>query len=245
MEQKDTSRPVSLRDLWRIFTERWKIMLVAAIVCVCVVYIVSVFAVDPIYQSKASLYVLSKEDIYTGSTNSAFSQALVVVDDCMEILKDYSVLEEVKTNLDLNIPCEELEENILITNPTDNKSRIIYVTAYASTPQEAQAIANEICKVGVVKITNVMGSNQVNIMSRARIDTEPSNSFGISVGLLIGFVAAMLVYAVFFLKFLVDDKIKSDEDIEYYLELSVLGKIPYISEKDGKRTSKAYRHDRR
>ena len=244
MEQKDTSRPISLRDLWRIFAERWKIMLIAAIVCVGAVYLVSAFAIEPVYQSKASLYVLSKEDIYTGSTNSAFSQALVVVDDCMEILKDYSVLEEVKTNLDLNIPCEELEENILITNPTDNKSRIIYVTAYASTPQEAQAIANEICKVGVVKITNVMGSNQVNLMSRARIDTEPSNSFGISVGLLIGFVAAMLVYAVFFLKFLVDDKIKSDEDIEYYLELSVLGNIPYVSEKDGKKVAKTYRRDR-
>lgn len=39
-------------------------------------------------------------------------------------------------------------------------------------------------------------------------------------------LVAILVYAGFFLAFLLDDRIRTEEDIERYLGLSILGDIP-------------------
>jgi hypothetical protein len=44
--------------------------------------------------------------------------------------------------------------------------------------------------------------------------------------ILVALIAAILVYAVFFLMFMFDDSVWTDEEIEKYLGLSVLGDIP-------------------
>ena len=55
---------------------------------------------------------------------------------------------------------------------------------------------------------------------------------------LIGVLAAMLVYAVAMMRYLLNDKIGSAEDVEKYLELNVLGAIP--SRQNLSSTKKAY-----
>ena len=43
---------------------------------------------------------------------------------------------------------------------------------------------------------------------------------------LIAFVCALVVYAVYFILYLMDDKISTAEDVERYLGVSTLGVIP-------------------
>ena len=44
--------------------------------------------------------------------------------------------------------------------------------------------------------------------------------------LLVAFMFAMVVYAIYLIRFLMDDKINTPEDVEKYLGLSLLGQIP-------------------
>ena len=44
--------------------------------------------------------------------------------------------------------------------------------------------------------------------------------------LLVAFVLAFAIYAIYLIRFLMDDKINSPEDVEKYLGLNVLGQIP-------------------
>jgi capsular polysaccharide biosynthesis protein len=70
-----------------------------------------------------------------------------------------------------------------------------------------------------------MGYDQVNVYEFGTVPTKPSNSVSLLVYLVIGAAAAAAVYVCFVLAFLLDDRIHSDEDIQRYLGLSILGEI--------------------
>ena len=55
---------------------------------------------------------------------------------------------------------------------------------------------------------------------------KPSNPISVLKILLGAFVAAVLVYGIYFIRFILDDKINAPEDVEKYVGLNVLGAIP-------------------
>ena len=60
----------------------------------------------------------------------------------------------------------------------------------------------------------------------------------------IGIAAAALVYLVFAAKLIFDDRIDSDEDIEKYLEIAVIGIIPDANATSGKKYGRYGRYGR-
>ena len=71
-----------------------------------------------------------------------------------------------------------------------------------------------------------MGVNQVNVYDYGTLSTKPSNSIGLRRYILIGFGAAAMVYLAYLAALILDDKVKTEEDVHKYLKLSVLGDIP-------------------
>jgi hypothetical protein len=66
----------------------------------------------------------------------------------------------------------------------------------------------------------------VSIVMDGRLNTNPSNTTSLTTYALVGIVAAVLVYGIFFLMFMLDDSVWTDEEIEKYLGVSILGDIP-------------------
>lgn len=73
---------------------------------------------------------------------------------------------------------------------------------------------------------NNPGVKQINISEYGNVDPNPCNRPVNSRHLVVGAVAAAVVYLIFFVISLLDDGIRSDDDVERYLGLSVLGRIP-------------------
>jgi hypothetical protein len=69
------------------------------------------------------------------------------------------------------------------------------------------------------------GFNQVNVYEYGTLSRTPSNSIKLPIHLAIGASAAVLTYLIFVVAFLLDDRIRTEEDIERYLGLSILGEI--------------------
>ena len=74
-----------------------------------------------------------------------------------------------------------------------------------------------------------MGFQQVNVYELGTTDPEPCNRVRMLTFAFAGVAAAVVTYVIFLIIFLLDDRIKTDEDVERYLGLSILGNIPNVS----------------
>lgn len=224
MANSSNVRVVTLKDLWDIFIHRWWVIFLAAVIFAGGFYTVTKLNYKPRYQSTATLYILKQDKTEDNYSSEDFSLALKVVNDCDYLLKSHPVLDKVIEELNLDISYKDLSESVSTSNPED--TRILEVTVEADSPEEAKKIVDSVCSVGTEKIADAMGFNQVNLYEYGTIDENPCNHTRIRTYILIGLIAAVLTYTIFLVIFLVDDRIRFDEDIERDLGLTILGDIP-------------------
>ena len=143
-------------------------------------------------------------------------------------------MDEVISSLNLDMEYEDLYDCVSTSNPED--TRILEVTVKADSPELAKRIVDRICTIGSKRIEDAMGFQQVNLYELGTTDPDPCNSTRMLTFAFAGVVAAVVTYVIFLIIFLLDDRIKTDdENLERYLGLSVLGNIPNA---DGKKAGK-------
>ena len=226
-EQDLDLRVISLRDLWGIFTRRFIVMVLAAVLVVGGAFACKQLTFVPRYESTATLYLVnqSAEDSDSSSTTyNNFNLALKLVNDCNHLIKSHSVLDQVIDTLNLSMTYEQLYEAVTVVNPEE--TRILEVTVEADSPEQAKKIVDEVCGVGTQKIEEAMGFEQAKLYERGVLNSEPSNITSLTTYAILGVLAAVAVYAIFLVRFLLDDRIRTEEDIERFLGLSILGDIP-------------------
>ena len=235
MNQKANFKTVTLKDLWGVFVQRLWAIILAACICCGGFLVFNRMTFVPQYASTATLYILRQADGATASdASSDFSLALKVVNDCTYLLKSHTVLDEVISSLNLDMEYEDLYDCVSTSNPED--TRILEVTVKADSPELAKRIVDRICTIGSKRIEDAMGFQQVNLYELGTTDPDPCNSTRMLTFAFAGVVAAVVTYVIFLIIFLLDDRIKTDdENLERYLGLSVLGNIPNA---DGKKSEK-------
>lgn len=228
MERRDTERVVALVDIWRVFINHIIPIVLSAAIVVALVFAYGTIVLTPEYSSTSTLYILKQENsndyVYT---QSDFTLALNVVNDCAYMVKSHEVLDSVIDKLGLDISYRELYNDITINNP-DN-TRILEVTVETENADISKQIVDEICRTAANKINKTMGVDQVNVYSKGTVSNRPSNSIGMTSCALAGIATAVVVYIVYLVAFILDDKIKTEEDVEKYLGLRVIGDIPNSS----------------
>ncbi|MBQ3183488.1 MAG: hypothetical protein IJB57_07445 [Clostridia bacterium] len=226
-------REITLSDLWRIFLHRLWIMILAMVLVMGAYITYDKLTYVPEYSSTATLYILKQssetnQNQYYSQDYEDFTLALKVVNDCNQLLKSHSVLDTVIEDLGLEMSYNTLRNSISTSNPEE--TRILTVTVRAATPELAKRIVDCVCDVGVAKITEAMGFKQVNLYEYGILNTSPSNTTSPMSYIILGVAAMAAVYIIFFLTYLFDDRLKTDEEIERALELTVIGDIPNADE---------------
>ena len=131
--------------------------------------------------------------------------------------------------LELQTGYKALSESVSTSNPEN--TRILEVTVESDSPENAKRIVDALCEIGQEKIAEAMGFQQVNLYEYGTLSSKPCNTTSMTTYLLAGVIAAILVYSAFLIVFLLDDRIRTEEDIERYLGLSILGNIPNANDK--------------
>ncbi len=239
MDKDNKMRVITLADLWSIFVQRLWIILLVAVLCVALVAGYYTLLVAPKYESTAIIYILRRDNesdyVYT---QSDFSLAKDVVNDCNYVLKSQDVLEDVIQKLDLESSVSSLKHSIQTVNPEN--TRFLEISVISDTPESAKQIVDCLCDAGAKKIVESMGFNQVNRYSYGQIPTSPCNRPGIFTYAVLAMLAGMITYFLFAVRFFLDTNIRSEEDISRYLGLSMLAEIPNYQ--TGKRGGSKYRY---
>lgn len=227
MNETNSARTITLKDLWDLFTQRILVIILAAVIAGGGFLAVDQIFHEPQYDSTATMYILRQGgsgDTSSGEAANELSLALRLVYDCNYFLKSRTVLNTVIDELKLDMSYQQLYSRISTSNPTN--TRVLEITVRGDTPEQAKAIVDRICVIGPAKIEEAMGFSQVNLYEYGTLPTSPSNSPSVLKYGVAAIAAAVVVYGVCLLMFFVDDRIRTDEDIERILGLSVLAEIP-------------------
>lgn len=243
MNQTNNTKPLTLKDLWYIFVQRIIIIALVAIITTVCSYGIARSQYKPQYASVATLYILRSNEYQNSSSNEIsdeLSLALKVVADCTYILKSRTVINHVIDELDLNTNYSQLYKKISTNTP--HNTRILEVMVQADSPEIAKKTVDLLCEYGQKQMQTATGFNQVNVYEYGTLPTAPYNSINKTLHLTIGAAAAAATYIIFVLAFLLDDRIRTEEDIERYLGLTILGEI---SDLDGGAKKGRYGYYRR
>ena len=196
----------------------------AALVCGAVAFICSFFIITPKYESTTKVYILNKQNANGTVTYSDVQLSSTLSKDYEQLVTSRYVIEGVIKELNLDETYETLVKRISATNETD--TRIISITVMDKSPEKAQKIANETRDLAAKHITEVMDIEAVNVVDQANLPdspVSPSISKWTIIGALVGIIISA---AVIIIQHLLDDTIKTSEDVEKYLGLSTLALIP-------------------
>ena len=237
-EVQDGGIEINIGELiQKLFNWLWVIVLVTAIGAV-IALLVSMFYITPMYKSSTTVYVMNSRDSDSSLSSSDVQIASYIRKDYEQLIKSRDVLEKTIEDLGLDMTDSQLSASISVTSPSD--SRILTITVTNSDPNKAQLIADKIRENSATQIVEIMGIEAVNTVDMAYFPTSPSSpniKKNTVLGALLGFV---LTCAVIIIVSLLNDHINTVEDVEKYLNLSVLGSIPvnYEALADKKKKSK-------
>lgn len=183
----------------------------------------------PIYKSETSIVLANQTTDITVNDVSLNKNLLPTY---REIIKSRSVLSKVIDNLDLDFSVEELGKKISVENA--NEAEIIVIAVKDEDRKLAKKISNEIADIFKDEVTNYYPIENVNILDYAVAADEPYN-INILKQYVIGFgLGFILGSGIILLVFYFDDSIKSLDDIENKVNLSVLAAVPKYKPKNKK-----------
>ena len=156
--------------------------------------------------------------------------------DYEELILGRTVLEKVIAQYQLNESYESLKNRVSVENTSN--TRIISITVKDPNPENAQIIANSIRDVAAVHIKDVTDVEAVNVADEANLPEKPCEPSIPKWTLIAAMIGIILSAGIIIMQYLLDDTIKSSEDIEKYLELSTLGLIPNFDTVEKKKKSR-------
>ncbi|MCR5798818.1 MAG: protein-tyrosine kinase [Lachnospiraceae bacterium] len=226
---------IDLLEVFSILIGRWWLILLVALTTAIAGFAISFFVIKPTYESTTKIYILNKSDSQT-VTYSDVQLGTQLTKDYSELINSRYVVEEVIQKMGLDLEYAQMKKKISVSSPSD--TRILAITVSDHDPVVAMNMANALRESASQHISNVMDIDAVNIVESANMPTEkssPSYTKWIVVG---GALGGILMCAIILIGYLMDDTIKTSEDVERFLGLSTLGIIPIIETEDNRKKKK-------
>lgn len=218
---------IDLGEIFHLIISKLGIIILSGIILGAAALIGTMLLVTPQYESTTKMVVLSKQDSNT-LTSQDMQVSTQITKDYAELIKSRTVLEGVIAKLNLELSYKDMLGKLSVSTPTD--TRIVSISVRDEDPYVASQIANTVRDLAAQHIQSVMDIKAVNVVDSANIPNEkasPSLAKNGVIGGLLGVIAAM---AVVIIVYLTNDTIKTEEDVERYLGLSVLGNIPLMEQ---------------
>lgn len=232
-ENMNDNRDMVEIDLWKLmgmYFSRWKLIAVTTIVAAVAALAYTILLVTPLYRAGVMIYVNNIESNqkveYISAANLATSQQLV--NTYKNIISSDTVLEEVAQNLDMDYTARDVRA--MMTTAQVEETEIFQVFITHPDPVVAAEIANTIAEVAPGRIAEFVEGSSTKIIDYAKVPESrysPSYRKNVLVGAMLGLVAAL---GYLTLGYLLDVRIRDDEDITEYFDQPLLGQIPAFAQ---------------
>ena len=223
--QEDDDDEIDLLELFFVLRRHLAVILIVAILFGAAAYAFSYFVIPKKYTATAQLYIVSASNESVVNL-SDLQIATNLTSDYKELILSRPLMESVIKNLKLadQYTPATLPESIKIVNPSG--TRILHIDVTTLDPKLSANIANEVAKLSVDWLPAIMESNKPNLIQNAVVPerkSSPSNTKNAAIGVAIGLV---LTCGIYIIQYLLDDTIKSADDMEKYFGVVPFASIP-------------------
>ena len=97
-------------------------------------------------------------------------------------------------------------------------------------PKLAKELADTVREVASVQIKDITYADSVNTVEEGNLPKSPSSPNTMKNAMFGGILGVLIAFAVIIVRYVLDDSIKTPDDVEHYLELTVLSSIPVASD---------------
>lgn len=185
----------------------------------------------PVYSATSTIYVLSSSDSAINLADLQIGSYLT--SDYKHVFETWEVKEMVLQRLGLDYTYSQMHDMLEVTNPSN--TRMLNITVSSKDPQEAADMANAYAAVASEYISATMKTDAPTLMSQAlvpEIPVSPRKKLNLLLGAAGG---AFLMTLMLLVQYLLDDKVKTAEDIVKHFDMPVLAAIPLNQDAAGKR----------
>ena len=228
---------IDLKQLFSIFWEKKILIIITVLIFATIGGVYSIELKKPVYTSSTSLVLAqSQGDESSSITSTDINLNSKLVSTYAEIITSKTTIRDVISNLGLDLKEDAVKKNIKVTDVEGTE--VIKITVTNEDPEIASKIANETANVFINKAKEIYKIDNVQVLDLAEPINTPSNinhTKDIAIFVVVGVIiscAYILIVNMF------DNTIKTQEDAEKTLKLSVLASIPEYSSdlaKGGKR----------
>ena len=229
---KEEYETIDLLEILRLLKKNLLVILAVTILLAVAGYLVSTFAMTPQYEASATLIVNSREDQAAAQapiTNDQLTSATKLVDTYAVILTSDTVLDKTISNLNLNMSYNDLVERVRIESV--NSTQVMKITVKDTDPERARAIVADIVEQAPEIIIQTVKAGSVEIISKAKAEPVPVSPSKAKNTVLAGMLGLVISVGIVILRYLLNNKFMTDDDITNKLGLTVLGVIPQIDMK--------------
>lgn len=217
---------LDLVDLFYMIKKRLWLIILLFLIGAGSAYLYSTYRMEPIYGTSAKL-MLGKPEGYESSEAINMAELQMnsrLIKTYAAIAKTTPILSEVKENLSFNTSVGYLKAVIGIN--LLNETEIIQVYVQGTSPERITEIANTFSEVFTVKIAEMMKIDNVSILERAYMPYAPfSPNIKKNVVLGGGGGIAIALFLIFLIEML-DNTVKTPDDVSKLLGIPILGVIP-------------------
>ena len=220
---------LDLKELFFMFWNKKLEIILITLMFVAVGIGYSYFFVKPEYTSTTSL-VLAQSSSSGQTGDGAISATDLTMNSKLvstysELIKRKAILGQVCENL--NIPesnIQELRGKIRVNSAKNTE--IIEISVTNKDPNKAASISNEIAKVFGEKIVEIYNISNVYLLDRAEANAVPSNINHMKDVVVFAFIGLVIAAVYVLIANMLDNTIKTEQDVEATTELLVLSSIP-------------------
>lgn len=218
---------LDLLELFHYLKKKLWLIGAAFLVCAVVGFAVSQLLMAPKYTAATRMYVLNR----TSEANVVYADiqtSTYLLNDYKVLITGENVTTEVIRMLGLNDTPRQLEGKIKVTAP-DN-TRVLQINVTEKDPVLAADIANCVRDVAAAQIEEIMDVDAVKLVYPAAVPENPSSPNVMLNTMIAAAFGVFLSVFVLVVAFMLDDTIRTEEDVARYLGLSTLGVIPAAEE---------------
>ncbi len=231
----DEEVEIDLLELFYVLLKKWWLIGIVAVLGAVLAMGVTALCIAPKYESKAMLYILNKTTSVTSLADIQIGSALTEDFKVIALSKPVidGAVEKLKTEENKEFTREDIEDMLTVTNEAD--TRILTIVATSENPVDACMVANAVSEETATQMANIMKSDTPTTVEAAEVATEPVSP-SLFKNTLLGFAAGFVLMCILLIiRYLMNDAIRTEEDVEKYLGVSTLAVIPYIKNKEHKK----------
>jgi len=216
---------IDLKELLDYFRTKLIWIVIAIVIVIGIGNIYMLLTRVPMYKSNTTIVLVSENANETYNQNE-LQLNKNLVGTYSEIIKSRKVLNQVISNLGLDYNVIELSKNITVEAVTNTE--LIRISVGDKDAKTAARIANEIANVFTTEIQKIYKLNNVSVVDKAVESIKPYNVNWLKDNVIYIGLGLVLSCGVIFIMFYFDTTIKTSEEIENKLGLTVMGIVPKV-----------------